>query len=550
MRLTKLGLTPIVLLLFVASVQAGLVHRQNRNANIIAAPADQNLIPVQIIQDGQQLGNAQTNTQPTNTEQIQASEGAQSKTSVENNAAPVTEVIAEKIAEPIESAANVQTANALLKSEQQEDEQIIEQEMKQAILNENRELLQAASIAEQPAPIQEAKDPQQLLEQAQEINTELKDGVPAEAFEAAAAYFNAPEAPATELNTADGVNSNNQLKSESLVIDSSPAESQNAVAVEQLISNEPIVVAAVIADDPAPASVDQLRQVAAVAGATQATPTQTTTQPNFVQQLIQNSPLGQFFGQLSGQQQQQQQLATPGVQVAADQPATPAPTLPGFLNPQNAITQVQNAAQSVANATSQAFQGVQQFANNLGTQFQNTLSSLSGQPQQVQLSTADATTQRPLGPIQSLISNFVGGNQPAGAAAAAGTTISPAQQGPFQGIISFLQGGNRPQAAATSGTVVAVAPAPAGSIIAADPVQVDNKVDEVKTDELTHAVAEPEQLPGEEGGEVDQADNEVRSSAEVGIDSLEDNNADQLIVVEDDASQQGRKSVEKAEKAA
>ncbi|XP_050334335.1 20-hydroxyecdysone protein [Bactrocera neohumeralis] len=546
MRLTKLGLTPIVLLFLVANVQAGLVHRQNRNANLIAAPAEENLIPVQIIQDGQQLETTQIKTQP---EPIQTSESAHSKTSVENNAALISEVIAEKIAEPIESAANVQTANALLKSEQQQDEQIIEQEIKQAILDENRELLQAVSIAENTAPIEEAKDPQQLLDQAQEINTELKDGVPAEAYEAAAAYFNAPESPATELNTADEVNSNDQLKSESLVIDSAPAESQNAVAVEQLVSNEPIVVAAVVADEPAPASVDQLRQVAAVAGATQATPTQTTTQPNFVQQLIQNSPLGQFFGQLSGQQQQQQ-LATPGIQVAADQPATPAPTLPGFLNPQNAITQVQNAAQSVANATAQAFQGVQQFANNLGTQFQNTLSSLSGQQQQVQLSTADATTQRPPGPIQSLISNFVGGNQPAGAAAAAGATTSPAQQGPFQGIISFLQGGNRPQAAATSGTVVAVAPAPAGSIIPADPVQVDNKVDEVKTDDLTNAVAEPEQLPGEEGGEVDQSDNEVRNSAEVGLDSLEDNNADQLIVVEDDASQQGRKSVEKTEKAA
>ncbi|XP_039963262.1 20-hydroxyecdysone protein [Bactrocera tryoni] len=546
MRLTKLGLTPIVLLFLVANVQAGLVHRQNRNANLIAAPAEENLIPVQIIQDGQQLETTQIKTQP---EPIQTSESAHSKTSVENNAALISEIIAEKIAEPIESAANVQTANALLKSEQQQDEQIIEQEIKQAILDENRELLQAVSNAENKAPIEEAKDPQQLLDQAQEINTELKDGVPAEAYEAAAAYFNAPESPATELNTADEVNSNDQLKSESLVIDSAPAESQNAVAVEQLVSNEPIVVAAVVADEPASASVDQLRQVAAVAGATQATPTQTTTQPNFVQQLIQNSPLGQFFGQLSGQQQQQQ-LATPGIQVAADQPATPAPTLPGFLNPQNAITQVQNAAQSVANATAQAFQGVQQFANNLGTQFQNTLSSLSGQQQQVQLSTADATTQRPPGPIQSLISNFVGGNQPAGAAAAAGATTSPAQQGPFQGIISFLQGGNRPQAAATSGTVVAVAPAPAGSIIPADPVQVDNKVDEVKTDDLTNAVAEPEQLPGEEGGEVDQSDNEVRNSAEVGLDSLEDNNADQLIVVEDDASQQGRKSVEKIEKAA
>ncbi|XP_014096738.3 20-hydroxyecdysone protein [Bactrocera oleae] len=546
MRFTKVGLMPTILLLLVVSVQAGLVHRQSRNENLIAAPAEENLIPVQIVQEGQQLETEQIKPQPV----PQASETEQLKTTVENNEAPGPQNIAEEIAEPVETADNLQTANALLESEseRQQDEQIIQQEVKQAILGENRELLQAATIAEEATQIQEAKEPQQLLKQAQEINIELKNGVPAEAYEAAVAYFNAPEAPAAELNTADDVKSNDQLKSESLVIDSLPVESQNAVAVEQLVSNEPIAVVDIIADEPAPASVDQLRQVAAVAAATQATPTQTTTQQNFVQQLIQNSPLGQFFGQLSGQQQQQQ-LATPGVQVAADQPATPAPTLPGFLNPQNAITQVQNAAQSVANATAQAFQGVQQFANNLGTQFQNTLSSLGGQQQQVQLSTADSTTQRPPGPIQSLISNLVGGNTPAaGAVGVTGATPNPAQQGPFQGIISFLQGGNRPPAAATSGTVVAIAPAPAGSIISADPLQVDNKVDEVKTDELTNAVAEPEQLPGEEGGEVDQSDNEVRNSAEVGLDSLEDGNTDQLIIVEDDASQQGRKNVEKAKK--
>ncbi|XP_011189008.2 20-hydroxyecdysone protein [Zeugodacus cucurbitae] len=545
MRFTKCGLTPTILLLLIASTQAGLVHRQNRNANLIVAPAGENLIPVQIIQDGQQLENEQIKTQP---EPQQTIETVQLKTTVEN-AAPVYEAVAEKIAEPIETADSLQTANALLESERQQDEQIIEQEIKEAILDENRELLQAAAIAEKTTQIQEAEQPQQLLKQAQEINTELKNGVPAEAYEAAAAYFNAPETPAAELNTAEEVKSNNLLKSESLVIDSLPAESQNAVAVEQLVSNEPIAVVAVIADEPASVPVEQLRQVAAVAAATQATPTQTTTQQNFVQQLIQNSPLGQFFGQLSGQQQQQQ-LASPGIQVAADQPATPAPTLPGFLNPQNAITQVQNAAQSVANATAQAFQGVQQFANNLGTQFQNTLSSLSGQQQQVQLSTADSTTARPPGPIQSLINNFVGGNPPAGAAAAAGATPNPAQQGPFQGIISFLQGGNRPQAVATSGTVAAVVPAPAGSIIPAEAGQVDNKVDELKKDELTNAVAEPDQQPGEEAGEIDQTANEVRNSAEVGLDSLEDNNTDQLIIVEDDGSQQGRKNEEKVDNVA
>ncbi|XP_004519057.1 20-hydroxyecdysone protein [Ceratitis capitata] len=528
MRQSKFGLTPTILLFLAASAQAGLVHRQNRNANSIAATApllgSESLIPVQIIQDGQQLEAERIKAQsaPLQTdqsEQLKIFEAAESPALL-----PV--VIAEPNEQSIETAETAEKANNLRESEQKQDVLIIEQELKQAIVDENRELLQAAAGAE--TILQTAGAPEQLPKQAQDINTETRSEVPAAALEAGAP---AVPAIAEEVNESDP---QKILKSESLVVENLETDAQNAEPTKQPISNEPLVAEASLTPG-------QVRQAAAAAGtatATQATPAQTTTQQNFVQQLIQNSPFGQFFGQLTGQQQQQQQqqqqLASPGIQVAADQPATPAPTLPGFLNPQNAITQVQNAAQSVANATAQAFQGVQQFATNLGTQFQSTLSNLGGQQQQqTQLSTADSTTVRPPGPIQSLISNFVGGNPPAGAAAAAGATQNPAQQqGPFQGIITFLQGGNRPQ----TGAAVAAAP------VAAVATTVDNKVDEVKKDEQqTDALVEPEETQGEEGDEVDQSANEVRNSAEVGLDSLEDSNADQLIVVDDDGSQQERK---------
>ncbi|XP_053953118.1 20-hydroxyecdysone protein [Anastrepha ludens] len=526
MRLTTCGIMPTILLFLVASVQAGLVHRQNRNANLVAASAPElatgNLIPVQIIQDGQQLNSEKLKVQSepqlaAQTEQLKSSLGT-------------PEALAEKIAQSVEAVENLQNVGTLLENERLQDEKIIEQEIKQAIAEENRELLQAAAIVEQATQL---KTGEQFAHQAQEINTALKTGIPAAAEEAAATYFSAPDIPAEAANSAEEVKSSNILQSASLIADNLPAESQsqNAVAVQQLVSNGADKAPVVATDESA--SVNQVRQAVPVAAVTEATSTQTTTQQNFVQQLIQNSPLGQFFGQLTGQQPQQQQLAAQGAPVAADQPATPAPTLPGFLNPQNAITQVQNAAQSVANATAQAFQGVQQFATSLGSQFQNTLSGLGGQAQTT-LSTSDSTTQRPPGPIQSLLSNFVGGNQPAGAAAATGATANPAQQqGPFQGIISFLQGGNRPQtSASTSGTVAAVALAPAGSILPASAVSVDENADEVKKDELLDAAVDQEQA------QIDQTDNEVRNSAEVGDDSLEDSNQGQFIIVNDDASQQ------------
>ncbi|XP_033240002.1 20-hydroxyecdysone protein [Drosophila pseudoobscura] len=241
--------------------------------------------------------------------------------------------------------------------------------------------------------------------------------------------------------------------------------------------------------------------------ATQATPTQqSTTQGNFVQQLIQNSPIGQFLNQFQPQQPAQQ----PAVQqLAADEAAqpTPAPTIPGFLNPAQAITSaqqaVQSAAQSVVNSTTQAFQGIQQFASNLGNQFQSTLTGLTN---------PGSTTPRPPGPIQQFVSNIFGGGNNATAAA-------PAQQqqnqNPLQGIINFL-GGNRPQnAPAVVASPVTEAPAKP---------EVDDKIDPA-SDDVAEFVPESE----------DQ--NEVRASGEAIDDSFEEAiPTNEVIVVNDDAS--------------
>ncbi|XP_037720397.1 20-hydroxyecdysone protein [Drosophila subpulchrella] len=244
--------------------------------------------------------------------------------------------------------------------------------------------------------------------------------------------------------------------------------------------------------------------------ATQATPTQSTTQGNFVQQLIQNSPIGQFLNQFQPQPAANPPAAA-SAQVQADDaaaPATPAPTVPGFLNPQAAITSaqqaVQNAAQTAVNATTQAFQGIQQFASNLGNQFQNTLSSLTGQQQ----AAAVSTTPRPPGPIQQFVSNVFGGNNNATAAPAAQQSGNP-----LQGIINFL-GGNRPQNAPA---VAAVTQAP-------EKPPVDDKIDPAQ-DEVAEFVPESE--------------NEVRNSGETIDDSFEEAGvpANEVIVVNDDAAE-------------
>lgn len=289
-------------------------------------------------------------------------------------------------------------------------------------------------------------------------------------------------------------------------------QAQPEAEAQPILKAQPVEAAEEPAESvPAEPLVEQPQQVddavqPHIRQATQATPTQqSSTQQNFVQQLIQNSPIGQFLNQFNGQQQPQQQQQT----VQADQTATPAPTVPGFLNPSAAITSaqnaVQNAAQSVVNTTTQAFQGIQQFATNLGTQFQNTLSGLTGQQQQ----SAQPTTARPPGPIQTFVNNVFGGGNNATAAAAP----QPQQVGPLQGIINFL-GGNRPQNAPPAVATVTEAPAKPA---------VDDKLEQ--TDDVAEQPAESE--------------NEVRSSAEATDDSFEEAvPVNEVIVVNDDASAQ------------
>ncbi|XP_016965034.1 20-hydroxyecdysone protein [Drosophila biarmipes] len=301
-----------------------------------------------------------------------------------------------------------------------------------------------------------------------------------------------------------------EIKEETPEIKEEPAKQ----ILKSLPAEEAVVVPA---EEPSPNPLDQEQSEnqdpahPQVRQATQATPTQqTTTQGNFVQQLIQNSPIGQFLNQFQPQPAGNAPAAAPG-QVQADDaaPATPAPTVPGFLNPQAAITSaqqaVQNAAQSAVNATTQAFQGIQQFASNLGNQFQNTLSSLTGQQQ----APAVSTTPRPPGPIQQFVNNVFGGNSNATAAAPA------AQQSgnPLQGIINFL-GGNRPQNAPAAAAVTQAPEQPA----------VDDKIDPAQ-DEAAEFVPESE--------------NEVRTSGETVDDSFEEAGvpANEVIVVNDDAGE-------------
>lgn len=242
--------------------------------------------------------------------------------------------------------------------------------------------------------------------------------------------------------------------------------------------------------------------------ATQAAPTQTSTQQNFVQQLIQ--PIGQLFSQITGQAQQK-----PPSQVANDEPVAPGPTIPGFLNPANAITSAQQAVQNVVNSTTQAFQGLQQLATNIGTTFQNTLSSLGGQ--QSQLSTADSTSPRPPGPIQSIVGNLIGGNQQ-------NPPDSPNQpQGPLQGIISFFQGGNRPQ-----------------STVAPTSTTQPQKV-ETATADPTNGIDDKIGAAEHPSGQGHQdVTNEVRRGEEDGDvvgDSFEESQPDEIIVVNDDTEE-------------
>ncbi|XP_037939845.1 20-hydroxyecdysone protein [Teleopsis dalmanni] len=457
------------LLLLINNSQAGLVHRRFRDLNEtpaiavltsepVAAELRKDQIPVTILE----LEEPQTVVQPLDSERrvepaltvsepqaIATDNKAPQKEGLK--AAAETAEIAEEIASAVEQDQKLRAASAITEA-QANIEQPTEQQLAEAPLTKNT---------------------------APQLTTEQNNATPLEAaVPAVVAVLAPPQQPF--VKSVPSVN-NPEVAQPAEVVAENVAEKVDANA--DAVSN--------------------VRQ------ATQATPT--TTQQNFVQQLqntIQNSPIGQFLNQITGQQQNNNQQ-----QPAADEPASPNPTLPGFLNPAAAITSAQQAVQNVVNSTTQAFQGLQQFASNIGTQFQNTLSNLGNQ--QNQLTTSDSTTTRPPGPFQAIVSTFTGGNnnnnQPADAA--------PGQpQGPLQGIISFFQGGARPTAA----PVVPVVQTTAGPAIV-EPVAVDDKIDEASNDD---AQVEPD------------SDNEVRNSEEVVLDSSEEAQQSDMIVVNDDVNQQ------------
>eukprot|EP00099_Drosophila_melanogaster_P013713 NP_476580.1 Ecdysone-inducible gene E2 [Drosophila melanogaster] len=403
-----------------------------------------------------------------------------------------------------------------VKAEEVKPEEVkpIAQEEKAKDLKEEVKPEIKPEIKEQPKPdikdeIKEdlkADIKEELKEKIEEQINELPNAKPLELKEKSLEAEEKPQEIKEEVQQPEIKKEATEIKEEPAqnILKSLPAEETVVVPAEELSPN-PVEQEQSENQD---AAHPQVRQ------ATQATPTQqSTTQGNFVQQLIQNSPIGQFLNQF--QPQPAAAAAPAAAQVQADDaaaaaPATPAPTVPGFLNPQAAITSaqqaVQNAAQSAVNATTQAFQGIQQFASNLGNQFQNTLSSLTGQQQQ-----AVSTTPRPPGPIQQFVNNVFGGNNNATAAA------PPAQQSgnPLQGIINFL-GGNRPQNA----------PAAAPATQATEKPAVDDKIDPAN-DEV--------------GEFVPESDNELRASGENIDDSFEDAGvpSNEVIVVNDDAGEEG-----------
>lgn len=353
--------------LVVSLCEAAVVQRRTyRNTEEI-------LVPVTIIQDG---------------EEIKASPDVKEPETVPQIKNVAEEAIAEDIATVVDEEQKLEVVEAVVEAQRRLDEAIVEEEINEAVQEEqDKEIIQA---------IEEENKLKTAIPELPQIVAVLQ---PEEASEAI-------DQPA-------------QLVVEEEVV---KALDLKSVVVEQETPNRVVVIVETNNEESEPAEGE-----GAVRQATQATPTQTTTQQNFVQQLIQNSPLGQFFNQITGQ-------TTQG-QVANDEtaPAAPAPTLPGLFNP---VTAVQNAAQSVVNSTTQAFQGLQQFASNLGNQFQNTLSGIGGQAQEQGAN--DATTARPPGPIQQLVNTFMGNNgQPA-----------PTQQGPLQGLLNIFQGNNRPQGAA------------------------------------------------------------------------------------------------------
>lgn len=455
-------------LLIAALGDAAVVQRRYRNTEEV-------LVPVTVIQDGEEI------------KEIKIEDTVQPQ--LKNVA---TEVIAEEIAKAVDVEQKLEAVEAVVEAQRQLDEGVLEDEIKDVIIEENKELLK--NLQEKEEQLEEIKEEQK---QEEEKLQDLKN-LPTE--EVVIQPETVPESPdnAKDLKKlpVDVI-----VKQPESVVDSDekPVPQQLKSVVDKENSEE--VVESVDTNDKESEPEGTLRQ------ATQATPAQ-TTQQNFVQQLIQSSPLGQFFNQITGQNNQGQ--------VANDEtgsaPANPNPTIPGFLAP--AIT----AAQSVVNTTTNAFQGLTNLASNIGTTFQNTLSSFTGQQPAQQASSNDATTARPQGPFQQLVSTIMGNNNNQ-QATPAGSQPAPQQQGPLQGLLNIFQGNNannnRPQANAPS--VATSAPQPGK---------------EPETVEQTQAVVEDVAI-----NSPDNLSNEIRTSAEVD-DSFEDSaQPDELIVVQDDASQ-------------
>lgn len=408
-----------------------------------------------------------------------------------------TPQIAENILKELKEDKKRNDGEVLLEVERKKDQQLVQQEIIEAVKEENQQVLAALEQAEEPK--------KELKVTVSENENENK-----KVIEIPVPIRFAEEKPQQVEEYAPV----QQLK---LVPLDAEEPAVIPVAVEENVQ-QPVAIE-VLAENPDEV-VPGLRQAV-----TQPTPTQTSTQQNFLQQLIQ--PVGQFISQFTGGQQQQQAAAAAAPAPAA--PAAPLPTLPGFLNPSVAITSaqqaVQNAAQTVVNSTSQAFQGLQQFASNLGTSVQNTLSGLGGQQQQ-QLSTGDVTTTRPPGPFQAIISNFIGGGGQQQQAAS--ETLPGTGGGPLQGIISFFQGGNRPAVVAA---IVSTTAEPVKINLPTSAPGVDDKIDE--------NAAQEEAVAQDENAAAAVASNEVRVSAEVvddaAEDSFEESQPDELIVVNDDA---------------
>uniref|UniRef100_T1PHX5 20-hydroxyecdysone protein n=1 Tax=Musca domestica TaxID=7370 RepID=T1PHX5_MUSDO len=440
---------------FVAVSQAAVVPRRYRNTEEI-------LVPVTIIQDGEEIK--------------EVSNDADLQSQVKNIA---TEVIAEEIAKAVDEEQTLEAVEAVVEAQRRLDEDAVKEEIKEAVVEENSELLKILQAEEENAKEAPTKEEASDVKEEETVAQTIKS-LPQEEELAVQ-----PDSSQADDKPADVEPSAQQLKS-LVKADNSEEDVRSPSATNDDEENVPEAT---------------LRQ------ATQATPGQ-TTQQNFVQQLIQSSPLGQFFNQITGQTQNSQQVANDETA-----PATPNPTIPAFLAP--AISTVQNAAQSVVNTTQNAFQGLTSLATNLGTTFQNTLSSFGGQPPaQQQAAAGDATTARPQGPFQQLVNTFMGNNNPQATPAAGNPP-----QGPLQGLLNIFQGNNAnnanatPQASTHSADTTATQPAN-------QPEGADQSITTAEEVVVTAT----------------NLSNEIRNSAEVD-DSFEDTNqAEELIVVQDDAS--------------